>query len=125
MINEREKAYRFGVSAEKRAAVYLFCKGYRVHRLRYRNSGGEIDIVASKGRTLVAVEVKARKTFDDCIDTVMPWKQEKIARAMEGLIGGQGKIAGLAPAENHNIRFDVIWVVPRRWPRHIKDAWRM
>jgi putative endonuclease len=125
MTNARERAYRFGVSAERRAAVYLFCKGYRVHTLRYRNSGGEIDIVASKGRTLVAVEVKARKSFDDCLDTVMPWKQEKIARAMEGLMAGQGKITGLATHRTHNIRFDVIWVVPKRFPRHIKDAWRM
>jgi putative endonuclease len=93
--------------------------------MRYRNAGGEIDIVAMKWRTLVAVEVKARKKLEDCYDTVMPWKQQKIARALEGLLSGQGKIAGLVTAQTRNIRFDVIWVVPWRLPVHHKNAWRM
>lgn len=121
----RARAYRFGLSAERWAAVYLFLKGYRILATRYRNAGGEIDIVALRAHTLVAVEVKARRSFLECEETVMPWKQQKIARAAEGLLAGHGKIAGLAPARIHNIRFDVIWVVRGRLPKHIKEAWRM
>ena len=124
-MTQKIKAYRFGVLAEYIAAAYLFCKGYRILALRYRNGGGEIDIIALQGHTLVAVEVKARKSFAACTDTIMPWKQQKIARAVEGLLAGRGKIAGLAQAQTHNIRFDVIWVAPMRLPRHVKDAWRM
>jgi len=123
--DKKQRAYRFGLHAERLASVYLFCKGYRIVATRYRNAGGEIDIVALRGRTLVAVEVKARRTFLECEETVMPWKQQKIARAVEGLMAGQGKIAGLARAQAHNIRFDVVWVVRGFLPRHIKDAWRM
>lgn len=121
----RRQAYDWGVKAELLAAWYLRLKGYRVAAMRYRGGGGEIDIVAVRGRTLVAVEVKARKQMEDCLETVMPWKQQKIAHAMEALLAGQGKIAGLPRAQNRNIRFDVIWVAPGRWPKHIKDAWRM
>jgi putative endonuclease len=122
---KRRKAYRYGLSSEKFAGIYLACKGYRVIADRYQNHFGEIDIVALKKKTLVIVEVKARKTFEACEETIAPWKQQKIARAVEGLIGGQGKIAGLVADQTRNIRFDVIWIVPWRLPRHIKDAWRL
>lgn len=119
------QAQHRGVVAEYIAAIYLFFKGYRVLALRFRNAGGEIDIVAMKGRTLIAVEVKARKHLADCQEAVPPWKQQKIARALEGLMAGQGKITGLAPLRVDNIRFDAIWILPGSLPRHIKDAWRL
>ncbi|MFW0777850.1 MAG: YraN family protein [Rickettsiales bacterium] len=124
-IASKQQAYHFGVRAEQMAKWYLICKGYRVLAMRYRNGGGEIDIVAMKGNTLVPVEVKARKTLKDCEETVMNIKQEKIARAAEGLLAGHGKIAGLVREQTRNIRFDVIWIAPGCWPKHIKDAWRM
>lgn len=121
--DKKQKAYQYGIKAEKIAAMYLRCKGYRVLAERMRNGGGEIDLIAYKSNTLVAVEVKARKTIKACEETVPMWKQQKIARAMEGVLAGQ--IAGLAPSTDRNIRFDVIWIAPWRWPAHIKDAWRM
>jgi len=125
MAEKREKAYRYGLRAERIAAWYLRAKGYRVLAERYRNHQGEIDILATKSGTLVAVEVKARKTLELCEETITPMKQQKISRAISGLLGGQGKIAGLTLASNPNIRFDVIWIAPGRWPRHLKDAWRL
>ena len=125
----REAAQRFGLSAEKLAAFYLRCKGYSIIAQRYRNTGGEIDVLARKGHTLIAVEVKARQTIEQCEYTVPLWKQQKINRAMEGALAGQGgigrQIAGLAASKHFTLRFDVIWIAPRRWPRHIIDAWRI
>jgi len=129
MIDKRTRAYRYGLSAERMAALLLRCKGYRIVAERYRNSYGEIDIVAVRGNTLVAVEVKARKSIAQCEDTITPWKKQKIERAMQGLLAGHagqgGKIAGLGKYRHHNIRFDVVWIAPKQWPRHIQDAWRM
>jgi putative endonuclease len=122
---KRKQAHRFGLTAEKLAVFYLRCKCYRILSERYRNHQGEIDIVAVRGDTLVAVEVKARRTMEGCEETVTPLKQQRVARAMEGLLCGQGEIAGLARRHARNIRFDVIWVAPGRLPKHIKDAWRM
>lgn len=121
----RRQAHRYGLNAEKLAALYLRCKGYRILAERYRNPLGEIDLIALKGRTLAAVEVKARRTLEQCNDSVPPWKQQKVSRALEGLLAGHGRIAGLAQAAEHDIRFDVVWIAPWRWPRHIKDAWRL
>lgn len=126
----KQKAYRYGMRAESIAKLYLRCKGYRVLAGRFRNHMGEIDLIASKGNMLIAVEVKARQTLDACEETVPPWKQHKISRALEGLLAGHAsashsKIAGLAGGRERNIRFDVIWIAPWQWPRHIKDAWRL
>ena len=127
--DKRQRAYHYGMAAEKIAALFLRCKGYRIVAERYRNAYGEIDIVAVRGKTLVAVEVKARKSLTQCEETITPWKQQKIERAIQGLLAGHtsigGKSAGLAAYAHHNIRFDVVWIAPWQWPRHIKDAWRM
>lgn len=125
MQASRKKAYHYGLTSEKLAAWYLRGKGYRILAERYRNYQGEIDIVALKGGAIIAVEVKARKTLKACEDSITPFKQQKITRAVQGLLGGQGAIAGLARLREPAIRFDVIWVAPWQWPRHIKDAWRM
>ena len=127
--HKRKRAYRYGHFAEAIAAWYLRAKGYRIIAMRYRNHYGEIDLLAHKKNTLIAVEVKARQSLKACEESVPPWKQQKIARAMEGVLsgqsGGRGKIAGLVAAKSLNIRFDVIWIAPWQWPRHITDAWRM
>jgi len=125
MTRKRKTAYRYGLAAEKIAAAYLRCKGYRIVAERYRNTGGEIDIVALRGRTLVAVEVKARSSMAACEESITPFKQQVIERAMQGLLSGQGRIAGLADRSQHDIRFDVIWIAPWQWPVHLKDAWRI
>ncbi len=122
--NRRRQAYDFGLKAEKTAAWFLRLKGYRIIAERYRNHYGEIDLLAVRGKMLVAVEVKARKSFAECAISVPPQKQQKIMRALEGLTASSGKIAGLARADARNIRFDVIWIVRGVWPRHLKDAWR-
>jgi putative endonuclease len=121
----RAQAYHTGLGAEKIGAWLLRLKGYRVLAMRYRAFGGEIDILAQKGRTLVAVEVKARRALAECREAVTADKQRRIAQALEGALAGHGKIAGLAAARVDNIRFDVIWCAPGKWPVHLKDAWRM
>jgi hypothetical protein len=64
--NRKLAAHRFGLAAETLAAFYLRCKGYRILAQRYRNAQGEIDLLARKGATLVAVEVKARRSLEAC-----------------------------------------------------------
>lgn len=55
------KNFKFGVDAERIAMIFLWLKGYKILRWRYRNCLGEIDIIAKKRNCLVFVEVKARK----------------------------------------------------------------
>ena len=123
--HKRFRSYRFGLVAEGIAACYLRCKGYRILAERYRNFGGEIDILARRGKMVVAVEVKARKTLADCSETITLQKQQRIIRATNGLLSGHGKVAGLEDLHTCNIRFDVVMIAPWRWPLHIQDAWRL
>ena len=123
--SKKKKAYKFGLAAEKFAVIFLRLKGYRIIAERYRNPKGEIDILAIKGNILTVIEVKARQNLLQCAYSITPWKQQKILGAVDWLMAGGGKIAGLAGASERNIRFDVIWVVPMRLPKHLKDAWRM
>lgn len=124
-ISKKKKAYKYGIAAERIAAVFLRFKGYRIIAQRYKNPKGEIDILAVKGKTLAIIEVKARKNFSDCAYSIPYWKQKKILGAVEWLMAGGGKIAGLAGVSERIIRFDAILIVPRKLPRHLKDAWRM
>ncbi|HVL38984.1 MAG TPA: YraN family protein [Fimbriimonadaceae bacterium] len=50
---------RVGRAAEDRAAEYLIGKGYTIVTRRFAIRGGEIDLVALDGDTIVFVEVKA------------------------------------------------------------------
>jgi putative endonuclease len=124
MRKGKQKAYRFGLRAEKIAAWYLRLKGYRILAERYHIFQGEIDVLAKKGNALVAVEVKARQNFAACEGSITPWKQKKILTAMEHVLAG-GKISGLRDPHALTLRCDAIWVVPRKWPRHIKNAWSL
>lgn len=123
--NKKIRSYRFGIFAEYLAAFYLGVKGYRIVQLRYRNPKGEIDILARKQDVIVAIEVKARKNFAECVDTIPPAKQKRIAGAVQWLMLNPEKITGLRGLNAPNIRFDAVWVIPYALPRHIKDAWRM
>jgi putative endonuclease len=53
-------AFRAGISAESRAAVFLMAKGFRIVARRWKSPAGEIDLIARRGRLLVFAEVKAR-----------------------------------------------------------------
>ena len=51
-----------GRAGEDAAAEHLVALGYRIVRRNLRGPGGEIDIVARDGPTVVFVEVKARRS---------------------------------------------------------------
>ncbi|RYF86066.1 MAG: YraN family protein [Chitinophagaceae bacterium] len=51
---------KYGKSAEKAAADFLVAAGYHILATNYRTGRAEVDIIASKDKILVFVEVKAR-----------------------------------------------------------------
>jgi putative endonuclease len=113
---ERVAAFRLGISAESRAALFLIAKAYRIAARRYRTPFGEIDIVARRRNDLVFVEVKAREAFDDAAEAVTDRNKDRIIAAAELWLAHHPADAQRA------IRFDVVLVVPGKLPRHIIDA---
>ena len=56
-------AKRLGDAGETAAVDYLASLGFRILTRNLRGPGGEIDIVARDGETIVFVEVKARTSY--------------------------------------------------------------
>jgi putative endonuclease len=113
---ERQAAFRFGLSAESRAAAYLIGKGFRILARRWKSPVGEIDIVARRRSLLIFVEVKAREKLDDAAWSVTPRQQQRIAAAAEIWL------ANNPDATFTDIRFDAVLVAPGRLPQHIPAA---
>lgn len=111
------KAHADGAWAEKLAAWWLRMKGYRILATRYRVPAGEIDMVACRGKVLVAVEVKRRTTASDALESIRPEQRQRILRALEHFALQRDFI-------DHALRCDVVAMVPGKWPIHLADAWQ-
>jgi len=112
-------AYKRGLWAERLAVWLLRAKLYQILGQRVRTAAGEVDIVARKDDLLIIVEVKARRSYEDVVEAVQTKQKIRLVRSAEILH------AQFAQAEKDlGVRFDVIQIVPRRWPIHLRDAWR-
>ena len=105
-----------GGDAERLALLLLIAKGYWPMARRYLGHAGEIDIIMKRGRTIVAVEVKARATLEDAAATITPAKLRRISLAMRQF-RSQRQLG-----DDHVYRCDAVLIAPWRWPRHIVDA---
>ncbi|MCB2225956.1 MAG: YraN family protein [Desulfarculaceae bacterium] len=111
-----------GREAEALARGLLERGGMRVAASRLRTGGGELDLVAWDGATLVFVEVKARSNPghgrpEEAVDRK---KRERLTAAAGAYLAG---LSGPAPA----CRFDVVAVdFGQDGPvvRHLPDAFR-
>ena len=105
-----------GAQGEQAACDYLVNKGYRILTRNYRKTCGEIDIVATDGKTLVFAEVKKRasQAFGGPLAAVTTAKQQKIS------LTAQWYIKENAPKFD-SIRFDVICLLPGEI-QHIENA---
>lgn len=110
-------SYVKGNFAELLACFVLSVKGYRILARRYKTSVGEIDIVARKGRHLVAVEVKYRPSVDDAKLCISRSQQRRITKAMQLFLQTKASY-------NLFVRFDIIAVTGKKWPVHIQNAWQ-
>ncbi|QAA77333.1 MAG: hypothetical protein BIP78_1567 [Candidatus Bipolaricaulis sibiricus] len=105
-----------GQEAEDIACRHLQAKGMRVVARNWRWRGGEVDIIARDGPTLVFVEVRFRadETHGAPEETVTPAKRDRLWRTALAFLRGVDEIP---------VRFDVVSVGPRGL-RHICDAFR-
>jgi putative endonuclease len=113
---KRRKAWRRGHVSEYLAAVFLMLKGYRIVAIRHRTKLGEIDIIARKRDLAIFVEVKARRGEQQAIDAVSFSAQRRIRAASDLWLARQPDYAALSQ------RYDIVAILPGRWPRHFPDA---
>jgi len=117
MTSKRQRAYRRGHHAEWLAAFLLQLKGFRIAARRFKTPSGEVDLIAQKKDLILFVEVKARTSHQAALDSVNQTAQRRIEAAAMWWLGQRSDAGKLS------WRFDVITVVPRRWPQHFKDVW--
>jgi putative endonuclease len=115
---KRRRADRAGRLAETLCALSLRLRGYRILARRFRTPVGELDIVARRGSVLAFIEVKARASFALAAESIAPRQRYRVERAAGAYLSLFPHLARL------DVRFDAMLVAPRRWPRHIVDAWR-
>src|SRR5207237_6026244 len=81
----RRAAEKRGRGAETLACWYLRLKGWQILARRARVPGGEVDIVARRGRMLTFVEVKARATEEEAAFALDDWRLRRVVVAAERL----------------------------------------
>ena len=98
-----------GAAGEARAAAWYEARGYRVVARNWRCREGELDLVVRRGRTLVFVEVKARRTdrFGSPLEAVTWQKQQRLRRLALRYLEATGGGAGA-------MRFDVVSILAGR-----------
>jgi putative endonuclease len=106
-----------GRQAEQEAARFLRAKGYVIIARNFTVRGGEADIIAWDGDTLVFVEVKssASATAEPLV-SVDENKRRRLTLTAERFIAEMG-------LEGAQVRFDAISVTPNGI-KHYKDAFR-
>ena len=90
-----------GARAERRACRHLRLRGWRIVARNWIGGGGELDIVASRWRTLLIVEVRQRASGAAALASVDRAKLDRTIAAARSLIRTHG-------LERYRLRFDVI-----------------
>jgi len=112
----RRQSYRTGKWSERAAAAALMLKGYRILARGFRTRTGKIDLIGVRGRRIAFIEVKRRLTMDAAEAAISERQRQRVRRAAEIWMSRNRRY------ENHQQGFDVVFVLPRRWPRHLPDA---
>ena len=114
---KRQAAEKRGRGGETLACWYLRLKGWRVLARRAKVRGGEVDIVARRGRTLAFVEVKARADDAAAAFSLDQYRLRRVAAAAE-------RLAPRYRRDGDDLRIDAIFIVPGRLPRHLTNVWQ-
>lgn len=115
--SRKQQTYDRGLWAENIAKIYLTLKGYRILQSRFKSPVGEIDIIARKKNALVFIEVKARQTKTQALESVTHKMRQRIERA------------AMLYCSKHDLtdtqmRFDLIAVIPPLRIHHLDNAWQ-
>ena len=97
-----------GRAGEAAAAFLLEEKGMRILERNFRSSGGEVDIIALDGETLVFAEVKTWSAYGiDALEQALnAKKQHKIIETSKYFLSLHRKYKYMT------VRFDVIFISP-------------
>jgi len=117
-LSRRRRHHRRGHRGEWLAGWALRLKGYRIVAARHRTPLGEIDLIARRGDLVLIVEVKVRPSLVAAMEAVSATAQRRIEAAADLWLARQPDHARLS------LRFDLVAVLPRRWPVHVPNLFQ-
>ena len=79
--------------------------------------GGEVDLVARRGKLVAFVEVKQRATADAAAMALDRYRLRRVAIAAE-------QLAPRYTRPGDDFRIDAMFIVPRRLPHHLANVWQ-
>jgi putative endonuclease len=99
-----------GERGERLAARYLRRQGMTIVARQVRLGGGELDLVAVEGETIVFVEVKTRRSdhAGHPLEAITTEKQRRLTRAALAYLRRHGLL-------EYSARFDLVAVI---WPQN-------
>jgi len=108
-----------GKKGEKLAVEYLRLKEFEILERNYRYQKAEVDIIARRGTTLIAAEVKTRSTpeFGNPQDFVKPKQIQQLVKAVNHYVEEREL--------DVDVRFDIIAIIKNKMGtriEHIQDA---
>ncbi len=92
-----------GRQAETQATWHLRLRGWRIAARNWYGGGGELDIVASRWRTLLIVEVRRRVSGAEALASIDRAKLDRTLRAANALVQKH-------ELQVYRLRFDVIGI---------------
>ena len=106
---------------EKIACLFLMAKGWWPLKMNYvvgRGTGaGEVDLIMVRGKTLIFVEIKYRKTLIQAMEAISIQNQVRVAKTSAVFLQQHPQY------QKYQIRYDAVLMAPRRWPKHLPNAW--
>lgn len=91
--------------------------GWSILARRARVPGGEVDLVARRGRIVAFVEVKQRSSDEAAAWALDEYRLRRVAVAAQ-------RLASRYAREGDDIRIDALFLVPRSLPRHLPNVWQ-
>lgn len=110
-----------GLEAENAALTYLENKGFVIIAKRFKRRGGEIDLIATKAKSICFIEVRYRKNFSLAAESITPQKQKRLIQTAEKFIQENSDFIKEFPY----MCFDVILLNNQKNIRHITNAFEV
>ena len=106
LLKKSQKSHKFGEFSEKFVMFFLWLKGYKILKHRFKSHLGEIDIIAFKNNSIIFIEVKARKKDLNIENVLSEFQIMRIKKSAEFFISKNSNL------QKYRRRFDFIEVSP-------------
>ncbi|WP_168463895.1 YraN family protein [Wolbachia endosymbiont of Ctenocephalides felis wCfeT] len=107
--------YFIGYFGELLVLTYLKLKWYNIVKHRYRCKFGEVDLIASKKKELIFIEVKTSLFWQ--VIPISDYQCRSIVNSSKYFLSRNLNFLDCA------IRYDLCFLSLRKWPIYIKNAW--